>query len=329
MNTGFTVTWLRDDGLQTQLHNPSAHNGRPPLVTFARNRERQSAVLLIGSLFYRTDLRARFPEAVSKAPAADAALALAVYQHTGWPGLARLEGEFAIVLWDGMRQRLLAMRDPLGSWPLFWTVRPQEIAVSTSLASLTALPNNRTPDLEYLAEYLATPFLRSEIPCEKTAFVRIQRVMPGTGVEFSPGGSVTQRRYWNWEEHIESAVEGTPQEVGAGLTDRLRAAVRERLSPGPVAAHLSGGEPRQCQQEEQRTASRKPYRGSRGACAEQLFALEIIAQSAPILGYLHLRDAVLLRERAYGLIRSRGQGARQHVRAHRIQGVKPATPKVE
>src|SRR5271155_4755141 len=87
--------------------------GRPPMVRCAADMDCQA--VLMGRLSYRRDLTARLPEADHEQESLDdAALALAAYRHLGLDGIERLEGDFALVIWDGNRRRLVASREAMG-----------------------------------------------------------------------------------------------------------------------------------------------------------------------------------------------------------------------
>lgn len=239
MTIGFTI--LRNaGGVELRLAQPEGPaRTRPALVSLARDR--RGAAVLLGRLLYRDDVLARLPEPRAGNEASDAELALAVYRHEGQNGLERLEGEFSLVVWDSVQRRLLALRDPLGAWPLFWFVRGETAAVSTSLAALVSLQPGRSFDLDFLAEYLMRPYPAAELPCERTAFESVHRILPGTLLEIDPAGQVSRRRTWDWGSRIEPVVGITLEEAGTRFAQLFRQAVRQRIGRGPVAADLSGG----------------------------------------------------------------------------------------
>src|ERR1051325_5555791 len=117
MQVGFSIVSRREHVEFHTFAPPGA--GRCPLVTVAQ--ENGLVVALMGRLYYRTDLLAGID---AQPPAADdlsdADLALAAYRAQGLAGLERLEGDFALVVWDAAQGRLLACRDPMGGYPLFW-----------------------------------------------------------------------------------------------------------------------------------------------------------------------------------------------------------------
>jgi asparagine synthase (glutamine-hydrolysing) len=192
----------------------------------------RSAAVLLGRVFYQEDLLARLLQSRDLRGASDAALALAAYRHLGRQGLEQLEGEFALVIWDGTRRRLWAQRDPFGCWPLFWSATNSAVAVSTSLEALAAEQPGWSFNLDALAEYLMQPLPASELPCEQTAYQGLQRVLPGTIVEFDNAGQVTRHTYWDWMSRIGRTEVATLEEAGEQFASRLRQAVRQRLPKG-------------------------------------------------------------------------------------------------
>jgi asparagine synthase (glutamine-hydrolysing) len=85
------------------------------------------------------------------------------------------------------------------------------------------------------------PCSHTELPTEQTALAGARRVLPGSIVEFGQDLPAAVRRWWSWEERIVPLAGIAVDEAGERLAELLRAAVREHLGDGPVAAHLSGG----------------------------------------------------------------------------------------
>ncbi len=242
MKPGFLALASPQGAAEFRLRHPDRRPAQQPaLVSLARDRTKDLAVVLLGEILYRDDLADLVPEISEPESVSDAGVALAVYRRAGLRGLARLEGEFALAVWDGAARRLVALRDPCGSWPLFWLVRDKGVAVSTSLEALTHLQAGRAVDPEFLAEFLMWPNPHTELPCERTAFAGVRRLLPGTILELNADGAVQRHRYWDWEARVRPAAVTTVEEAGARFADLFRRAVRERVRRGPVAAHLSGG----------------------------------------------------------------------------------------
>jgi hypothetical protein len=231
MTVGFAV-FARHGEAGFRVHDHGLKD-RPALVT-------QAAIpgllaVLMGRLHYRADLRAGVnwapAELADSAEANDAARALAVYRERGLDGLEQLEGDFALVIWDAREQRLVAIRDPMGAYPIFYTVHRERITLSTHIGPLLDRLPSRTLNQEYLADYLALALLTLEESADgRTVYQGVQRVLSGSIAVFHlSSGKVEERRYWDWLERQVDPGTDNVERLGEQYLDRLRSAVRTRL----------------------------------------------------------------------------------------------------
>lgn len=243
MHVGFSVISV---GRDVEFRLFSHHGGERPSLVTVEQTPHYTAVLM-GRLYYRRELVATLDSPLSRdffepRESNAAALALAAYLRFGTDGIARLEGDFALVIWDAKTNRLLAARDPMGGYPLFWTENNGEIAFSTAMRPLLERLPRRSLNLDYVAEFLMLPSSDvQELGCESCAFEGIRRVLAGSVVNICiPGGRIEQHRFWNWLESIVDPGTDRLEVLSEQFADLLRRAVRERLC-GRTAAHLSGG----------------------------------------------------------------------------------------
>jgi asparagine synthase (glutamine-hydrolysing) len=239
VDVGFSVL-VRGPSVECRLYGPRA--GALPLVSCHQTADH--AAVLLGRLYYRDELRAELgPAGMGAAVAStDAALALEAYRRFGAETLRRLEGDFALVVWSARQGRVVGMRDPLGGFPLFWACHDGVFVFSTTLRPLLRVLPGRALDGDYLADYLALPRCsEAEVGNERCAYRGVRRVLPGSvvGLDTATGG-VRQQASWDWLEHAEDPGSDRLEEVAAGVAQRLRCAVRERMQ-GLTASHLSGG----------------------------------------------------------------------------------------
>jgi asparagine synthase (glutamine-hydrolysing) len=94
-------------------------------------------VVADASLYYLDDLRRRC-EARSDGSSTEAGLILDAYHHWGDECPGHLEGDFAFILWDGDRRRLLAARDFAGTRPLFYAHSDGIVSVASSIGAVLA-----------------------------------------------------------------------------------------------------------------------------------------------------------------------------------------------
>lgn len=69
----------------------------------------------------------------------DSEIVMALYEYYGVSFLSHLRGEFALCLYDGKKQLLLAARDRSGIKPLFWTVCDGRLLLASEAKALLPL----------------------------------------------------------------------------------------------------------------------------------------------------------------------------------------------
>jgi len=159
-----------------------------------------------------------------------------LYEELGTRFVERLDGMFAIALWDSDRRRLVLARDRLGKKPLVWTrLDDGTIAFASELKAFHALPGFRAePDLPALDAFLALQY----VPGTRTGIRGVQRLEPGSLLVVE-GDSVTTERYW---EPARDEEEATDEEWLERVRESVSGAVRKRLvADVPLGALLSGG----------------------------------------------------------------------------------------
>ena len=169
--------------------------------------------------------------------ASDGTLVLQAYEKWGDGFVDRLAGDFAFVLWDGTRRRLLAVRDRLGVRALFHAEAGGALLVSDSLDWIAAQPEvDRALEPRWIADFLSVGFSRD---FETTVWRGVQRVVPAVVLE-ADAAHVASRRYWRLELgeplHLPNAAA-----YGERFLDLTISAVRDRLPPGRVGISMSGG----------------------------------------------------------------------------------------
>jgi asparagine synthase (glutamine-hydrolysing) len=153
------------------------------------------------------------------------------YEEWGLDFVERLEGMFAIALWDRSAERLVLARDRLGKKPLLYARLPDgSLAFASETKAMLRLPQlSRELDLAQLDAFLALQYV------PRSGFAAVEKVPPGSFVVVD-GSGLRVERYW----------QARPAPGGGDLVERVRneviAAVRRRLvADVPLGALLSGG----------------------------------------------------------------------------------------
>ena len=155
------------------------------------------------------------------------------YEEWGLGFAKRLEGMFAIALWDRKAERLVLLRDRLGKKPLVYARLPDgSVAFASETKALLRLPAvSRDLDLAQLDAFLALQYV------PRSGFAAVEKVPPGSFAVVE-NGSVRVERYWSPKPASTNVslgwVERVREEVSAAVQRRLVADV-------PLGALLSGG----------------------------------------------------------------------------------------
>lgn len=149
----------------------------------------------------------------------------------------RLNGMFALAIWQQQAQRLTLVRDRLGIKPLYWYADAQRLVFGSEIKAILAHPAvPRQINLQGLANYLS--FGHSLAP--QTMLQHIYKVEPAHILTWDVASqTMQQQRYWQLQPN---PIAITPAEAAAECYSRLREAVRLQLiSDVPLGAFLSGG----------------------------------------------------------------------------------------
>ena len=161
-----------------------------------------------------------------------------LYEEMGDRCVDRLDGMFALAVWDERRRRLLLARDRTGKKPLFYYRSPSFFAFGSEIKSLLAHPGIPA---EVSLRALPRLFLYGYVPNPETLYEGIAQVPPGHSLSVESGGEVRLRQYWDWT-FPERPLEIGTREAVERLRELLTAAVRRRLiADVPLGAFLSGG----------------------------------------------------------------------------------------
>ncbi|WP_144903892.1 asparagine synthase (glutamine-hydrolyzing) [Halobellus captivus] len=160
------------------------------------------------------------------------------YEEWGEEVFERLNGMFAVALWDASTERLILARDRTGIKPLhvayvdgcvLFASEPKAI-----LRSGLVEPAVDTDALQYFLQLRYSP-------SHTTLFDGIETIQPGTYAVIERSGEawqVDENRYWD----LSMAVSDPPPNPAVAVQSALRNAVRRQLvSDVPVGFYLSGG----------------------------------------------------------------------------------------
>ena len=168
----------------------------------------------------------------------DSEVIVHLYEELGDRAIDRLDGMFALALWDERQRRLLLARDRTGKKPLFTYTSADRVVFASEMKALLGHPDL---DIEVDAEAIPYYFLYGYVPHPETIYKGVRHVEPGTVVTFDRQGQQAARRYWQLT-YPETPSEVPRPEAAKRVRELVTAAVQRRLvSDVPLGAFLSGG----------------------------------------------------------------------------------------
>ena len=227
--------WVGPDARAVLAHrrlailDPSVRGEEPSVAP-----DGASAFIHNGEIYNFRELRRELEAAGERVLSdSDGEVAHRLLRREGPAAVSRLEGMFALALWDEGAGRLLLARDRLGIKPLYWTRIGAGFAFASEPKALLALPGvTARLDPDALSDFLSYGY----VPLDRCLFAGIRKLPPAHRLLFDASeGTLSIEAFWRLERR---AVTDDPEEL-RGLLD---SAVRSHmLSDVPVGAFLSGG----------------------------------------------------------------------------------------
>ena len=146
----------------------------------------------------------------------------------------RLNGMFAVALWDEREATLTLMRDRAGQKPLFVYEKDGSLLFASEMKAILSAGVDDAIDPTTLPLYLSYGY----VPSPRTMYGAIRKLPPGSVMQFGADG-VSEARYWQIRIQPERISE---RDAISTVRELTRDAVRRCLvSDVPLGAFLSGG----------------------------------------------------------------------------------------
>lgn len=216
--------------------------GRQPLWT----EDGRFALVGNGEIYNAPELRRELEARGHRlATGSDLEAALHLFEERGPASLERLNGMFAIAIYDRETARVFLARDRLGIKPLFLAETPRAIFFSSEVPGLRLLLDQEgcTPELDPdgLRDYLAHGYAAGT----STVWQGIRRLSPGAFQWVSASGVEPEKHWWQLppiatdpSPFDDAKADTAAEEIAALLTDSVRL---QTLGDVPAGAFLSGG----------------------------------------------------------------------------------------
>ncbi|MEK7598919.1 MAG: asparagine synthase (glutamine-hydrolyzing) [Patescibacteria group bacterium] len=207
--------------------------GRQPFLS----ADGKSAVVFNGEIYNFKELKKELSRKHSFRSQSDTEVVLEGWLEWGQNIFERLEGMFAIGIWDGRNKTLVLARDRMGEKPLYYCASGDFFAFASELKSFIA--SRAAPkeiDPESVIRYLSFGY----IPSPYTIFKNIYKLEAGQYLVWQ-NGRADIKRYWQPSfspARIPDSFESAKKKLELALENTVK---KTMIADVPVGVFLSGG----------------------------------------------------------------------------------------
>jgi len=204
------------------------------------NEDRSLWIIYNGETYNYQELRSQLQQKGHRFyTKSDTEVILHLYEEYGADCLSRMNGQFALVIWDAKKKQLFLARDRVGIRPLYYTVMDNTFIFASEIKAIFV--NKKVPrEIDPLAMDQIFTFWTTLSP--RTVFTGVNELPPGHYMKVL-NGRITLKKYWDIPFYSRSEqLDQTPAEICEQIRELLLDAVRIRLRADvPVGCYLSGG----------------------------------------------------------------------------------------
>lgn len=192
-------------------------------------------IVFNGEIYNYKELRSELEKKHTFYTNTDTEVIVHCYEEYGEQFPDKLNGMFALAIWDSAKKRLVLARDPIGKKPLYYHYDGSRLIFASEIKAILAAGVPGAIDEEGLRSYLAYEYSIGSL----TLFKGIRKLMGGHLLQVDPQG-MKDVKYWD----IAEKIDGDKNEAFyvKRLRELLEQSAKYRLiADVPVGAFLSGG----------------------------------------------------------------------------------------
>jgi len=161
------------------------------------------------------------------------------YEEFGIDFIHKLNGMFAIAIWDERKKLFIAYRDRIGKKPFYYTFQNGQFVFASEIKSIFRHPTIRKElNLNALSNYLT--FLIP--PSPETMFDGIKKLPAGHRLILNENGEIKIEEYYDVLNSENEKLETNENVIKENIVRLLRQSIKDRMiSDVPFGVFLSGG----------------------------------------------------------------------------------------
>lgn len=204
-----------------------------------RNEDKTLSMICNGEVFNFPELRRELEGKGHKfRTQTDVEVILHLYEEEGLDFPKRLNGQFAIALYDDNKKQLVLVRDQIGICPLFYTVHDGRFLFASEIKAILEYPGvPRRLNMKAVDQLMNFPGVVSPV----TFFDKIHALQAGHMLVVTADG-LRDLEYWDLRYPTEEGPDLGEEYYAQTLREKLKEAISRRLvADVPIGFYISGG----------------------------------------------------------------------------------------
>lgn len=206
--------------------------GHQPMST----KDGRFTIAFNGEIYNHPQLRAELERrGVRFRTRSDTETALELFAAEGVAAFSKLDGMFAIAVWDSRQRELVLVRDCVGIKPLYYSLEGQCLRFASELRALIASGLDVSIDLMGLRQYLSL----GKVHHPRTILQGVLKLSPGHWLKINEKGW-KEEAFWRpvVRPELDLGLEPAIERLDELLSESVKGAM---LSDVPIGCFLSGG----------------------------------------------------------------------------------------
>ncbi|MCX8056410.1 MAG: asparagine synthase (glutamine-hydrolyzing) [Ignavibacteria bacterium] len=204
------------------------------------NHDKSVWIVFNGEIYNHLEVRKELEQKGYKYKSrSDTETIIYAYEEYGIDFIHKLNGMFAIAIWDEREKLFIAYRDRIGKKPFYYTFQNGKFIFASEIKSILKTPYvKKEINLNSLSHYLT--FLIP--PSPDTMFEGIKKLPPGHRLIINQSGEIKIEEYYDVLNSDNEVLEMDETVIKQNIVKLLRQAIKDRMiSDVPFGVFLSGG----------------------------------------------------------------------------------------
>ena len=204
-----------------------------------QNEDKTISMICNGEIYNFQELRDELTQKGHRfSTRTDVEVILHLYEEYGLDFPGRLNGQFAIALYDSRNGQMLLIRDQIGISPLFYTIVNGAVVFASEIKAILEYPGvERRLNLKAVDQLMNFPGVVAPV----TFFQGIYALECGHMLKTAPGQEIQNIEYWDLRYSADEEDKGEDYYVDR-LRELLKRAISRRLvADVPIGFYISGG----------------------------------------------------------------------------------------